>query len=29
MVQWTIDAWTTQLVGLPMNLQRKFIKAKR
>lgn len=29
MVQWTTDAWKTQLGGLPMNLQRQFMKAKR
>ena len=29
MVQWTVKVWETQLGGLPMDLQRKFIKAKR
>ena len=28
-VRWTVKVWETQLGGLPMNLQRKFIKAKR
>ena len=27
-VRWTVEVWETQLGGLPMNLNRKFIKAK-
>ena len=27
-VRWTVEVWETQLGGLPMNLHRKFIKAK-